>query len=44
MQQNPADEMFADLGAETLNGSGFENDEPETIYEETDQIQQEAAE
>ena len=43
MHHNPADKMFADLGAETLDGSGFENDEPEAIYEATDQIQQEVA-
>lgn len=43
MHRNPADKMLADLGAETLDGSGFENDEPEAVYEQTDQVQQEVA-
>jgi hypothetical protein len=43
MHHNPADEMLAELGAEPLNGSGFENDEPEAVYEETDQNQRELA-
>jgi hypothetical protein len=43
MHHNPADKIFADLGAETVDGSGFENDEPEAVYEETDQIQREVA-
>jgi hypothetical protein len=43
MPHIPADAMLTALGAEPLNGSGFENDEPEAVYEATDQIQQEVA-
>ena len=43
MHHNPADTMLSDLGAETLDGSGFENDEPEAVYEQSDQFQQEVA-
>lgn len=43
MHHNSGDEMLAQLGAEPLNRSGFENDEPEAVYEDTDQNQREMA-
>jgi hypothetical protein len=43
MHNSPADEMLAALGAEPLNGSGFENDGPEAVYDDTEQIQREVA-
>ena len=43
MHHNSADEILDEIGAETLDGSGFENDEPEVVYEETDQNERELA-
>jgi hypothetical protein len=43
MPHIPADAMLTALGAEPLNGSGFENDEPETVYDDTEQVQREVA-
>jgi hypothetical protein len=43
MHHNPADEIVADLGAETLDGSGFENEQPEAVYEDTHLLQAEVA-